>query len=452
MGTLLLIWPLVTGILFVWRARRSDPGVGLLFAYVGSLWLTHWVAAATYVSGNYRARLNDDALVFLGLRESTYSLVGFAVGSLLLTPLVSGFRRHRAATRARFQPSPQLPSLYLLIGALAYVSIAVVSVRIPTAGALLAVGQQLLVVGVCLLLWRAWHDRRGPLVAFLLGLTLLLPFVTILVQGFIGYGAAAAVVIVAFTAKFFRPRWLLILLATVVFYAAMSLLVSYLRDRGDIRAVVWGGGAFSQRSTVVLSTLRNFEWLDISNEEHLVRVDQRLNQDALVGAAVRNLSVSGDYARGETLFRSVIGLIPRAIWPSKPDTAGSGQLVSQYTGIAFAPGTSIGIGQVMELYVNFGSAGVALGAALIGLAVTSIDQIAGRRLARRDWQRFALWHLVGISFMQIGGSFFELTTSAGASVVVALLVNRYVLPRFQRRTYRRVLASKARDPLSPTTT
>ncbi len=47
--------------------------------------------------------------------------------------------------------------------------------------------------------------------------------------------------------------------------------------------------------------------------------------------------------------------IPRALWPNKPVVGGSGDLVSTYTGIRFADGTSVGIGQVLESFVNFGT-------------------------------------------------------------------------------------------------
>jgi len=50
-----------------------------------------------------------------------------------------------------------------------------------------------------------------------------------------------------------------------------------------------------------------------------------------------------------------------------------------------------------------------------------------------DWQNFALWYLIGISFLQVGGSLVEVTGSAGASVVVALLLNKLFLYRLQRK-------------------
>ena len=84
-----------------------------------------------------------------------------------------------------------------------------------------------------------------------------------------------------------------------------------------------------------------------------------MNQNQLVGAAVQYLeSGYAPFATGDTLIQSALAIIPRAIWPDKPVFAGSPGLVTQYTGIQFAAGTSVGVGQVLEFYINFGSPGV----------------------------------------------------------------------------------------------
>src|SRR5438874_6658145 len=131
-----------------------------------------------------------------------------------------------------------------------------------------------------------------------------------------------------------------------------------MRDRTEIRATVWGGESFGNRFDQLGETAGTFEWFDATNADHLKRIDSRLNQNILVGAAVRWLDEMGGYAHGDTLWDSLLALIPRALWPDKPIEAGSGSVVSQYTGIQFATGTSVGLGHVMEFYVNYGTVGV----------------------------------------------------------------------------------------------
>ncbi len=118
-----------------------------------------------------------------------------------------------------------------------------------------------------------------------------------------------------------------------------------------------------------------------------------------------------------------MGLIPRIIWPSKPITGGSNDLVNRFTGITFAEGTSIGIGPVLELYGNFGDIGVWVGFLTLGCLLKVIDTMAGYHLHTGDWYQFATWFLVGISLLNVSGSFVECTAGAIASLILARFVN-----------------------------
>src|SRR4051812_46235184 len=98
-----------------------------------------------------------------------------------------------------------------------------------------------------------------------------------------------------------------------------------------------------------------------------------MNQDFLIGLAMENLEAGRvPFANGRTIADAVLGLVPRAIWPDKPIAAGSGDLVSVYTGLNFPEWTSVGIGQVMECYVNFGTPGLVFGFILIGALLVFI--------------------------------------------------------------------------------
>jgi hypothetical protein len=113
----------------------------------------------------------------------------------------------------------------------------------------------------------------------------------------------------------------------------MSLYVTYMRDRTDIREVVWGGESATARVNRLRDTFENFELFDIYNVDHLQRVDLRLNQNYLVGMGVKYLQTHPDeFAHGETIWEAVLAPIPRALWPNKPSAAGSGDLVSRFTG------------------------------------------------------------------------------------------------------------------------
>jgi hypothetical protein len=267
-----------------------------------------------------------------------------------------------------------------------------------------------------------------------------------------------AIVVLAFVGTFYRPRWHVLIVGLLLVYAGLSVYVSYTRDRNAIRDVVWGGGGFFERVERVYETATTLEPFDPRDPDHFLRVDRRLNQNLLVGSAVDFLEVNAvrDFGRGQTLWQALIALVPRAVWPEKPVMAGSMTVVSDYTGLQFERTTSVGVGHVMEFYINFGTPGVVLGFLVLGVVVTALDQAAGVRLRRGDWKGFALWFLPGLSMLQVGGSLVELTSSAAAAVIAALIVNRLLLggsrnavPAAGQRQFARARQSRSPDLIAP---
>jgi hypothetical protein len=397
-------------------------------AYLLNLGLLHWLAAALYLLPWYTN--HDPVVVALGLQQATYGVLGFGLGSLVLAPMFGRAGNGVAANMSRAAIEPKLARRYVQVGLITFFVLAPLVARIPTVAAVSVQGWNLLVVGLGLTTWLAWRARREQAFLGWLCVTLCLPVVTVVTQGFIGYGMAAATAVLAFIGSFYRPRWKLILAALVLTFLGLSMYVTYMRDRTAIREVVWSGQPIAARIARVQLTLSTFEWLDLGNQDHLVRIDDRLNQNLLVGAAVQYLDAGlVPFAYGQTLYQGAIAVIPRAIWPTKPVVAGSGSLVSQYTGIKFAEGTAVGIGHVMESYISFGVAGVLGGFAILGTLIGVIDNGAGRRLRAGDLRGFVMWFLPGLSFLQVGGSIVELTSSAAAALVAAWLVNRLLRPR-----------------------
>ena len=423
-------WMLIATATVVIRTRTHKLSVGLVTAYLVNLWLIHWPAALSYLlpwSSDIELNETRD-----GFMQSFYGVIGFAVGALIVGPLVLRAvqpPRSDSESAARRRPNATLPYVYIGIGLAGYFVIGPLLSGIPTVTAIAGGLRQLMVVGLCLLLWHAWYAKQKRRFVAALVFTALLPLMTILREGFLSYGAMALICVIAFLASFFRPRYLLAALLMVVLYVGFSFYVTYMRDRGDIRASVWGGQRASARVDQLRTTLRGIEWFDPTDSDHWQRVNGRLNQNTLVGRAVENLDdKSVDFARGKTIVDGVLSLVPRAIWPQKPQSAGSGDIVSRYTGITFARGTSVGVGQVMEFYINFGIIGVIIGFLLMGTVITILDTWAAQRIWAGDWLQFAVWYLPGVALMQVGGSLVDVFSSGGAAIVAILVVNRYVVP------------------------
>ncbi|MGH7470263.1 MAG: hypothetical protein ACRENP_20160 [Longimicrobiales bacterium] len=430
MAALWLLAALGTILIRVLSKRRES---GLVWAYLANLWLLHWPGAAIYVLPWYSPV--EYATVLAGFEQSLYGVVGFGLGAALLAPLMVRLFEKPGAPRESTgeRPDSLLPATYMIVGVLGYAVLSPLLGGIPTASAMATAVTQLVIVGICLRCWHGWFTHNKWLYYSALLLAGLIPFATMLGQGFLGYGAAAVMTVLCFAGSFIRPRWKVALAGVLVAYLGFSAYVTYMRDRSEIRRVVWGGESMGNRLHSILSMVRNAELFDPYNRQHLQRIDLRLNQNYLVGAAVEMLdSGARDYARGETVGQAVTALVPRALWPDKPVYAGSPGVVSRYTGLSFAAGTSVGIGQVMEFYINFGTLGVLAGFLILGTLVGMFDAWAAERLWAGDWMHFAMWFLAGIGFIQAGGSLVEVFSTVSAGLLAALLVNRHVIPIIQR--------------------
>jgi hypothetical protein len=406
-----------------WKPNQT---VGLPLAYVLSLAVMHWLGALIHTFPWFDA--GNTGYVILGFMQCAYGALAFGAGWLLAAPWILK-QIPRGNSYADPAVQARLPMVYIGFGVLFYTILGRLLRGIPSVGAVASCGVYLVVAGLCLLCWQAW--RSGRYARFFLWLipVAALPFITTATMGFMGYGVAAAFMVFCFVFRFYRPRWLAAVGILGILFLGISLGVTYFRERTDIREAVWGGESYKERMESIGKIFTDFELFDIHNEEHLNRIEDRLNQNDLVGRAVLNL-YTGDttYARGQTLWEAVLALVPRIIWPEKPVKAGSPDIVAKYTGMTFGEGTSVGIGQVMEFYINFGTSGVVIGFLVIGILLGLFDGMAARRLNQGDFAGFAAWFLPGIGFLQTGGSLSEVSGTVAASVVLMFIMNKYILP------------------------
>jgi hypothetical protein len=415
---LLAVWLAVAAFVVLYRLRQHVPSTGLILSYVAIFWLNYWPGAAVFALPWYLG--SNPETVNTGFAQCVYAACAFALAAAIAIPL-----GRRTAIPAA--PSgAHLPRSYLIAGIISYFLINTAFGRLPTMRALVSTSGQLLVVGLCLLCWRAWQANDRRKFAAAVGGVFVLPFVTIVTQGYLGYGTIPALSVVVFALGLVRLRARYLLAGLLAGFLGLSLYVTYMRDRDNIRAVVWRGGAYRERLESVSGLVTDFEWFDPWNQEHLSRIENRLDQARIIGMAVDRLDGTEDFGYGETFRDAALALIPRVVWPEKTVFAGSGDVVTRYTGLQYDHDTSVGIGQVLEFYINFGTIGVFAGFFVIGLILTVIDMGAAYRLAAGDLKGFVLWYLPGFALLQIGGSFVEVTASAGAGIVVAVVVNRIV--------------------------
>lgn len=95
----------------------------------------------------------------------------------------------------------------------------------------------------------------------------------------------------------------------------------------------------------------------------------RLSYVDFLAATMQRVPFSIPHTNGSLTAASIVHVFtPRLFFPEKAKLASDSELTSQYTGLAVASGnTSISIGYVGELYIDFGVVGAIMGALLLGI-------------------------------------------------------------------------------------
>jgi hypothetical protein len=432
----LLIWlALLAGLVLLVVDKRRGIGA-LTLAYFLALSLGHVPGALAYLNPDF---WNDPEYTRVGFDVTLNGMIAFIVGAMaarmLLPPKTSVKAYQQTVSVEEFS---RLGWRVVTLGAACYFVLMPVSALVPSFTSITASLGTLLILGFYFQLYAAAgvNDRRR--IFLILAMLPLLPLATLTTGGFIGFGTIWALGVVSFLFVLLRRRIWFYVSAPMVVFLGLSLFVTYYQQRGEIRGVVWNENTgIMQRLEKVSSLVTDFQLFDMSNEKHLTALDDRLNQNYLVGVGVIR------YREGETelLYGASVpywALIPRAIWPDKPGVGGGGDLVAKFTGFDFAAGTSVGAGQVLEFYANFAMPGVLIGFGVFGFILMRIDQWAMRAFAMRDVNGVLRTVLPGFALVQPLGNLLEILVAVVAAIIASHLLIRSKLLR-SRSTQRRSL-------------
>jgi hypothetical protein len=297
---------------------------------------------------------------------------------------------------------------------------------IPSAGAIAGSLGSLIIIGICLRLWAARESSNRGMFWSTLAFLPMLPLGTVVLGGFLGFGTAWVLTILSFLFAGAKRRAPYLLLAPAVLFLGLSIFVNYWAARNDIRRLVWYQPVgLSERLQRIVVMFENFEWLDLSRETHRVAATERMNQNWLVGVTVDRLDNGQvEYASGATLGNMLLGLIPRALWPDKPIVGGGGTVVRDFTGIEFAEGTSVGAGQVLEFYANFGTRGVIGGFLIYGWLLGRMDLRVIGCLRSGDQKGYVFWFSIAVALLIPGGNLLEVMVGAASGAVTGYGIGR----------------------------
>ena len=419
---LMLVWAALAAwcIALVWR---RGPGT-LLLAYFFGLSLIHVPGAINHLgvidpAGGSETRLGF-AVTLLGVAAMLAGVSGYR--------LVKGSAPAAIITRKRGQPRTPEDTAFgrsgqrmTIIGLLVYFLVVPIAVIIPSFTAIVSAMGSLLIVGYWALLKSAAEDGNRRRLRLLVLSLPLLPLLTLISGGFAGYGIYFMLAVLSLYFQITRLRRVILLVAPVAGWLGLSLGVAYLDGRSEIREVVWyQQSGLGDRLERVFDIFENFELYSWNDRNHVRNIDMRLNQNLIVGMAVDRVE-SGQVALAYGGTAPLWSLVPRVLWPDKPPVGGGRDVVSRYTGLYFASGTSVGAGQPFEFFVNFGWAGLVAGFIFWGILLAHLDHGLARGLRQSDPKRLLYYGMPGMALLQPGGNLMEILISFIAATIAARL-------------------------------
>lgn len=449
--------------LLLWTLFRTSTAkqatVGLPYAMLLMYTIAHGGALVHLVPGYdhnaspYLAAMKyTSSTVADGLEVSFLALLAAVIGFAIIEAFMAPNRVPAGITRTSQRRLRTGAIFVLCVGALgaAIQTFAVlVGIELPGFQALLASLRGLFAVGSCglILYFHQNKDERAVVIAAA-SLAIILPLIVLVTTAILEDSTIILVSIVIFCLTlrdpirsprgvFWRNLFVSASVVIVGFYSA----VTYLQARAELREVVWGGEGVSSALSTTIDAIAHFDPGSATSYESLALIDGRLNQNVFIGLAVENTRFDPNiYARGETIFGSFAALVPRFLWPEKPQRGGS-EFVSKYTGLMFSSGTTFGAGPIFEFYVNYSYWGVFFGFLMWGAVLRGFDIVAASSLRGSNTARYAQYHLAGLMMLQPLAELFFVLTLVGAAFIVGALLRflwvRYVPPM------RRSLAGRA---------
>jgi len=295
-------------------------------------------------------------------------------------------------------------------------------VNIPTINAIVDKGAAIWIFGTLLGLQSALRRRNYAQAGMWMGIMMVFPIITLLRAGFLSFGSTPVFIILSALVISTRSRWRVGIAIPVVTLGFIVLFLAYFQHRDDFRQMLGEKRGLNERMAKTMEMASDVEMFDSENILHLRAFDDRLNQNRFVGLASQNIKAGEvDFLHGRSVGEGAISLIPRMLWPSKPVYGGSPGIIMEMTDIVVNEKTSMGVGNVMEFYINFGISSLVIGFIILGGMLGWLDRNTAAKVRNGKWGQSLLYFLPGVALIQPGGSVVELVGGAVIAFISASL-------------------------------
>jgi hypothetical protein len=402
---------LATFVVVVILLRRDGRSLGLPISYLGSLLLIHVPGAIAHLFDRNdllaQQRPFTEVGILLTALGATCFVIGVALANLRKYPVVP-----RPANRTTFARFCLVGGAAATIGSFLFV--------FPSVRAIVERGGLIWMLAIVVGL-RSSVVRNDRVATWRwLGALIIYPVLMLIFGGFLSYGIAAMMTVLSTVLVVARSKVRVAIACIVASIVGISVFLSYFENRTEIRGAVWGGAPVDTRVGVALNAFRQIQLFNPANEQHLIAINARLNQNYFAGlAATRISNGNAQYLYGRTIWDGLLAVIPRVFWPDKPIVAGSGTIVSEMTGLQLSRNTSFGVGNVMEFQINFGIPGLVIGFLLLGFILRKLDRKATESYEGGELGNSIVYYLPAVAMIQPNGSMVEVIGGAVSALIAA---------------------------------
>jgi hypothetical protein len=186
------------------------------------------------------------------------------------------------------------------------------------------------------------------------------------------------------------------------------------------RAEVWEGERATTTEAKFYSIVNTNSITEISFFRPVV---SRLNQGWLVSLVMKKSIANNTFLYGKTIINAVIiAIVPRILWPNKPE-AGGKENIKNYTDFQLNNSTSMNIGILGELFVNFGFY-APVGLFLYGLFLRLTINRLQNNLSRENKLYYYLLPFVFLGFLGSGNDIAMQLTTFFKSFIFIFFLNK----------------------------
>jgi hypothetical protein len=421
---LLLTWVGLLVFLLVWVIGKRGEGGVLTLSYFLGMSLIHVPGLLGFLDPK-SAIVEGRDITELGFEMTLLGMAAFVLSSFVMKQMVrpfapnpSGFSRESGVSQSFWK----LGWIVCILGICCYFTLLRLSFYIPSATSIVAAYSTLIIVGLWLALFASLVSRNLVRISGVLLTLPFLPMATLATGGFVGFGVTWALSVMSFLYVMAKRRIYFYLFSPLVIFLMLSVFVTYMGQRTDLRDIIWKQEADLFTSLKKITDIfTEFEVLDLARFSHIKALNERLNQNYFVGLAIEHLRLGeATFANGATV--SPLALIPRVLWPEKPLIGGGGTLVADFTGLDLDPGSSFGAGQVLEFYINFGILGVIGGFLIFGAVLMRLDFRLMQALTAGNYRSVVTLGMTSLPLVQPGGNLLEIMVSTVAGYLAAKIM------------------------------